>query len=151
MERAIHRFKYEGWRALAVPLAELMAERLSGEVDPDALLLAVPLHPSRAWTRGYDQAELLAAELRRLLPTGSTRGRLVRVRNTPSQVGLDRIDRRGNVAGAFGWKGPAPRGRTLVLIDDVATTGATLESCASAARDAGAARVTALTLARALR
>lgn len=148
VERAIHRLKYDGWRALAGPLAELAAAAMTGE-DAGVPLVAVPLHPSRAWARGYNQAELLAAELRRRGTGPSLRGRLIRVRATPTQVGLDRVRRRVNVAGAFAWRGPAPAGPVL-LVDDVATTGATLDACAAALRGAGASRVVAVTVARAL-
>src|SRR5947207_1014021 len=91
LERAIHRFKYEGWRALAPALAAVAADRLAGDVVPGALLLPVPLHPRRRRRRGYNQSELLALELGRRLrrrETGRPPGRLVRLRDTPPQVGL---------------------------------------------------------------
>jgi predicted amidophosphoribosyltransferase len=107
----------------------------------------VPLHPARRRHRGYNQAELLGRELAGLcgLPTASG---LVRVRDTPPQVGLDRLRRRANVEGAFGWQGPELGRRSLLLIDDVATTGATLDACAGALKAAGAGAVIGFTVAR---
>jgi ComF family protein len=148
LERAVHRFKYEGWRALAPSLAMLVADGLEADLRVSRLLLAVPLHPRRRRARGYNQSELLAGELGRRLPLMAPPGRLVRVRDTPSQVGLDRVQRRDNVAGAFRWEGPALVGEAVLLVDDVATTGATLEACAAALRAAGSGSVTAVTVAR---
>jgi ComF family protein len=148
LERAIHRFKYEGWRALAPALAGLMADRLAVEAAPGALVLAVPLHARRLRARGYNQSELLAAELRGRLRLPAPAGRLVRLRDTPPQVGLDRLRRQSNVAEAFAWRGPSLAREPVLLVDDVATTGATLEACALALRAAGAGTVHGLTLAR---
>jgi ComF family protein len=153
VEKAIHRFKYEGWRALAPALAGLLLRGRAGEepaatIPATASVLAVPLHPRRLAARGYNQSELLAADLRRRLGLSAPQGRLVRVRDTPPQVGLDRVRRRENVAGAFAWEGPAPGPHPMVLLDDVTTTGATLEACAAALRAAGRAPVLGLTVAR---
>ena len=148
LERAIHRFKYEGWRALAPALAGLMADRLAVEAPPGALVVPVPLHDRRLRARGYNQSELLAAELRRRFRLPAPAGRLIRLRDTPPQVGLDRPRRQANVEGAFAWRGPALAREPVLVIDDVATTGATLEACAVALRAAGAGTVHGLTLAR---
>jgi ComF family protein len=148
IEAAVHRFKYEGWKRLAAPLAQLIAERLAVEGVAARLLVAVPLHPERRRLRGYNQSELLARELCRLLALGSPPGVLVRTRATPPQVGHDRKRRFENVAGAFVWHGPHWNGEAVLLIDDVATTGATLDACASALRAAGSGPVTGVSLAR---
>ena len=148
LERAIHRFKYERRRPLAKPLAELLADRLAVDGPAGEFIAWVPLHPRRQWERGYNQSELLAAELARRFGLPSGPGRLLRTRDTRAQVGLDRRRRLLNVAGAFTWRGQDLGRRSVILIDDVATTGATLEACAQALRAAGAGVVTGLTVAR---
>lgn len=148
IEDAIHRFKYEGWRRLAPELAVLMAERLAVEGMAARYALAVPLHPSRLRERGFNQSELLARELRRRLSFDRPPGDLVRTRATPPQVGHDRLWRSGNVQGAFAWHGPSLDGSPIVLVDDVATTGATLDACASALRARGSGPVMGISIAR---
>ena len=128
-----------------VPLADA---RLAVDGVPARWVVAVPLHPSRRRRRGYNQSELLAAEVRRALGLAAPPGRLVRVRDTRPQVGLDRLRRRENVADAFRWEGPNGRREPVLLVDDVVTTGATLEACAAALDAAGFGRVSGITLAR---
>jgi competence protein ComFC len=147
-EAAVQRFKYQGWRRLAGPLAQLMAERLAIEGVAAQWAMAVPLHPDRLRQRGFNQAELLAAEVRRRLKLRPLPGELVRTRSTPPQVGQDRLRRFENVRDAFGWRGPALNGQSILLIDDVATTGATLDACASALRSAFSGPVTGVSVAR---
>ena len=147
-EAAIHRFKYEGWRRLARPLAQLLAERLVVEGVSAPWVVAVPLHPSRRRQRGFNQADLLAAELRRILVVGAPGGELVRTRPTPPQVGKDRRTRHDNVKDAFLWRGLALAGEAVLVVDDVATTGATLDACAKALRQAGSGPVTGVSVAR---
>lgn len=148
IEQAIHRFKYQGWRRLAAPLALFMAERMVVEGLAASHALAVPLHRDRLRARGYNQAELLAREVRRRLALAEPRGALVRVRATPPQVGHDRRWRLQNVQDAFAWRGEALDGKSILLIDDVATTGATLDACASSLREARSGPVIGVTLAR---
>ena len=148
LEKAIHRFKYEGRRPLAKPLADLLADRLAVDGPAGELVAWVPLHPRRLRERGYNQSELLAGELARRFGLPSGPGRLLRTRDTLAQVGLDRRRRLLNVAGAFTWQGQDLGRRSVILVDDVATTGATLEACAQALRAAGAGVVTGLTVAR---
>jgi len=107
----------------------------------------VPLHERRRRRRGYNQAELLGRELARICGLPVVTG-LVRLRDTPAQVGLDRVRRQANVAGAFRWEGKELARRSLLLVDDVATTGATLEACAGALKAAGAGAVIGFTVAR---
>lgn len=148
VENAVHRFKYEGWRRLAGPLALFLAERLAIEGVAARWVVSVPLHPARLRERGYNQAELLAAALRRRMGLSAPDGELVRTRPTPPQVGRDRLRRFENVQGAFAWRGPGLEGKSILLVDDVATTGATLDACASALRGAGSGPVTGASVAR---
>jgi ComF family protein len=119
------------------------------------LLVPVPLHGSRERERGFNQAALLAGGLSRALArtrdaAGFEARALLRTKATPPQTGLSFAARRDNVRGAFSVAEPERvRGRVVVLIDDVMTTGSTLSACAEALKAAGAERVLALTLARA--
>ena len=148
VEAAVHRFKYEGWRKLARPLAQLVAERLAVEGVAASYMVAVPLHAERMRVRGFNQAELLATELRRRMALSAPDGGLVRTRPTPPQVGRDRLRRFENVRDAFAWRGPKMHGESILLVDDVATTGATLDACARALRQAGSGPVTGVSIAR---
>ena len=148
IERAVHRFKYEGWRKLAGPLSQFVAERLVIEGLSARCVVSVPLHPTRLRQRGFNQADLLAVELRNRLVVFEPAGKLVRTRPTPPQVGRDRLRRFENVRGAFEWHGPRLGGESMLLIDDVATTGATLDACARALREAGSGPVIGVSVAR---
>jgi ComF family protein len=148
VEHAVRRFKYEGWRRLAAPLSELLAERLVVEGVAARWVVAVPLHPNRMRQRGFNQAQLLCRELRRRLALDEPSGVLIRTRPTPPQVGRDRLRRLENVRGAFEWNGAALSGESILVLDDVATTGATLDACAAALRAAGSGPVTGVSVAR---
>jgi ComF family protein len=145
---AIHNFKYRGQRALKVSLAGLLLESWTTLSLGSDLILAVPLHPKREKSRGYNQSLLLAQELGRVTGILAERDGLLRVRDTLPQVSLNMEERRKNVQGAFRGDSAKLRGRSILLIDDVCTTGATLDACARAALEAGALQVSALTVAR---
>jgi ComF family protein len=148
LERCIHRFKYEGWRVLARPLASLLEDRLAVDGLAAPLVAAVPLHERRESERGYNQSALIARELARSLRMPAPLTGLKRLRDTPPQVGLDRLRRRENVDAAFVWEAPPLHGQPVLLVDDVATTGATLDACACALRRSGSGAVTGIVLAR---
>jgi ComF family protein len=113
------------------------------------LVLPVPLHPSRERQRGYNQAALLARQFGQLSGIPVAENVIVRVRPTISQMTLDAEARRRNVMGAFQCIDRQIEEGHLLLVDDVCTTGSTLDACACALYEAGAASVQALTLARA--
>ena len=124
--------------------------RAGRDILTDAdMLIPVPLHPTRLIKRRYNQATLLARALGKITPVGFAPDVLFRTRKTVSQGGFNARARAENVRGAFSVKNPETiKGRNLVLIDDVLTTGATLEACARSLKKAGAARVDGICLAR---
>jgi ComF family protein len=151
LRRIIQALKFDGRRDLAVILAPLLAStflELWSPADFD-LVVPIPLHPRRERERGYNQAKLLAMPLGRIVGVPVNARALRRHRNTSPQVGLSDSDRAHNVKHAFGCARPAlVRGRRILLIDDVMTTGSTMASACEALLEAGAQRVSALTLAR---
>jgi ComF family protein len=141
----VHAIKYEGRRSLAKPLAALMHRRCSAVLDGAHFLVPVPLHPSRRRARGFNQA----LDLARHLGPGAARA-LKRRRATPSQTGLPAAQRHRNMRDAFAPARRAPEltGAVVVLVDDVSTTGATLDACARVLKAMGAREVRAVTAAR---
>jgi ComF family protein len=148
LREAIHRFKYERLSSLAEPFGAMLADYWRAEQLAADWLIPVPLHPSRERDRGYNQSELLARQLSRRMNVPISRRGLRRTRATAVQMTLNAAERHANVAGAFACHEPRVRGACIVIIDDVCTTGATLEACAQAVLKAGAASVMGLTLAR---
>ncbi len=146
---AIHYLKYRHARELADPLGELMARYWWRTPLPAEVTVPVPLHTSRLRKRGYNQAALLAWALSRRIGLPMDEDALCRVRATASQMRLKAADRRRNVEDAFRCITDRLSGCRVLLVDDICTTGATLEACADALREGGAREVWALTLARA--
>ncbi len=136
-QHAVHTFKYRPRPQLAGMLARHLVDAISGtELPPLEALTAIPLHPARLRTRGFNQADLLAKEVAARCGIPLVEG-LERTRNTPAQVGLTEALRRQNMAGAFRWASVGRPPSALGLVDDVCTTGATLEAAAAAIRLAG--------------
>ena len=150
LSTAIHQFKYQGRRELARPLGQLLVDYWQGRSVSCDAVVDVPLYPRRLRERGYNQARLLAIEFCRSLKLPLLNPDfLCRERETKQQMTLSLAERRRNVIGAFAWHGPRLAGERVLLIDDVATSGSTLEACGQALLDAGAGTVWALTGARA--
>jgi ComF family protein len=144
---AVQAFKYEGYFALAKPLAELMAAAWPRWEQPVDVVIPVPLHAARQRERGYNQSELLARVLERRLNWQVETAALKRVRRTRPQVGLNRVERQENVYGAFIAEPALVEGKDILLIDDVRTTGATLSAAADVLLAAGARSVSGYCLA----
>ena len=153
LRHAIHQFKYRDRPQLAAPLGLLLASyardhaaELNG-LRFDALL-PVPMHPIRQRQRGYNQSERLARIAASELGLPLSTRDLARIRPTRPQVGLTHQARQTNLQGAFAVRLPdAVQGKTLLLIDDVATSGSSLYECTLALKASGAKAVYALTLA----
>jgi ComF family protein len=148
LQQAIHLFKYRGRIVLAGALGALL--RKAGPDMPEAdVIMPVPLHPSRLREREYNQALLLADELNRDLRLPLVYDNLVRLRATPPQTELSRSERLANLRRCFAVQRPDKvEGRRVLLVDDVMTTGTTINECAKVLRKAGAADIYAVTLAR---
>ena len=149
IKRAVYQLKYGNIRALAQSLAELLQDYLLTYPVPVEVLVPVPLHQKRLRERGYNQSVLLAKELGKLIKLPIVDDCLVRLRHTPPQVKTATvIERQSNVAGAFTCRDSRLQNKQVLLIDDVSTSGATLDACATALKAAGAASVWGLVLAR---
>lgn len=154
LRTAIHALKYEGQTRLAEPLGSMLTRELKlhyrpGEIDA---LLPVPLHAQRLKERGYNHSQLLALFCTEAVQIPIDQKLLVRDRPTAAQVGLNVAERQQNMQGAFRYHSdPASpmraQGKVFLLLDDVYTTGATLEACAAALKAAGAHSVHGLVLA----
>lgn len=158
LREIIHAFKYDGRRSLADPLGGILRDAGSGLLEGCDYVVPVPLHPWRRMRRGFNQARDLAKRLNRRPVVDA----LWRVRGTPPQMTLNADARHANVRGAFvisplltgrarldRERRPLIDDRIIVLVDDVRTTGATLDECAKVLLAAGAREVRALTVAMA--
>jgi ComF family protein len=142
LREIVHHLKYSDRVSLANPLGDILKECLEREPFSGDLIVPVPLHRARQRQRGYNQAELLAARLGRPMDTRLLRRR----KNTSSQTGLSRNERKRNLASAFEARRDVKG--TVIVVDDVYTTGSTMNEIARTLKRAGAERVEVLTVAR---
>jgi competence protein ComFC len=150
IREAIHRLKYQRDIGLGEVLARLMITRLEKLNWPFDLVTPVPLGLVRFKERGYNQATLLARPIALYLNIPFSSKILFRTRETRTQVGLSVIDRKENMEGAFSARHELVHGKNVLVVDDVATSGATLNACAKALIDEGASKVYGFSLARAV-
>jgi ComF family protein len=149
IRQAVIQFKYQSVKALAEPLADLMAQSLDNSSIKADMLIPVPSHPHRLRERGYNQAALLAGKLSRLTSIPVSERTLVRTKNTPQQAKTNSLAQRvENMSNAFACRSHDLSGKRILLIDDVCTSGTTLNSCAIPLKAAGAASVHGITLAK---
>ena len=143
VREALHRFKFSGKQSYAAPLARILAFALeNGPGEPCDIIIPVPTNRENVRKRGYNHAALLARELSRLIGVPSLEA-LGKIRRTRPMFGLGIDERRANVQSAFALL-CAPekiRGKRVLLVDDVITTGATLSACAGTLKEAGAEKV----------
>jgi ComF family protein len=148
IRRAIHELKYRNLRALAVPLAGLLYDYLQENSVPGEVLVPVPLHRKRLRERGYNQSALLARELGKLTGMPVIGDYLIRQQHTTPQARTASIgERRQNVANAFACANGKLRERKVILIDDVTTSGNTLNACAISLKESGVTSVWGLVMA----
>jgi ComF family protein len=149
MRQAIIQLKYQNIRSLAARLAGLLQEYITVNPAPADVLVPVPLHPKRLRERGYNHSGLIARELGKLTGIPVSDDCLIRRQHNPPQARTTSIDqRRNNVAGAFTCLNSGLRDRCVLLIDDVATSGATFNACAEVLKASGAKSVWGLAMAR---
>ncbi|MFC2021695.1 ComF family protein [Chloroflexota bacterium] len=149
IRQAIHQLKYRNLRALAAPLAQLLNDYLITNPVSGEVLVPVPLHRKRLRERGYNQSSLLARELGKFANLPVVDDCLIRQTPTPPQARTSTVEeRQSNVVDAFTCCNQRLRDKQVLLIDDVSTSGATLNACAVAMKAAGVTAVWGLVLAR---
>jgi ComF family protein len=155
LKEAIHALKYDGVKELAEPLSNLLVQHLKDERlrfvrQMEPLLIPIPLHKSKEIERGFNQSALLSEKLGQKLNLKTEKNFLVKTKKTPAQVKLKGKERRENVKNVFSFVGDKKKikGKTILLVDDVMTTGSTLNECAKVLKRAGAKKVWGLVLAK---
>ncbi len=149
MREAIHQLKYRNLRALAVPLAKLLHDYLITDPMPAEVLVPMPLHQKRLRERGYNQSSLLARQLGKLANLPVVDDCLIRQRHATPQARTATVEeRQSNVTDAFACPDHRLWDKQVLLIDDVSTSGATLDACAAALKASGATSVWGLVMAR---
>ena len=148
IRQAIIQLKYHHFKALAPSLAQLLVDYLKSKPLSADVIVPVPLHRRRLKRRGYNQSDLLARELGKGMNIPVVDDCLRRLRDTPSQTKSAAERRHANMQEAFACESGRLWQKHVILVDDVSTTGATLNSCAIALKESGVASVWGLTLAR---
>ncbi|MBN2240016.1 MAG: ComF family protein [Dehalococcoidales bacterium] len=149
IRQSVYQLKYRNLRAIAPFLAQYMYDCLQRNAIPGDVLVPVPLHKQRYRERGYNQSNLLAKETGKLSGLPVVTDVLVKHRNTAPQARTSSVsERQKNISNAFSCTEESLSGRNVILIDDVATSGATLDACAAVLKEAGVSSVWGLTLAR---
>lgn len=149
IRQAIHQLKYRNLRALAAPLVELLQDYLTNNPMPADALVPVPLHPKRLRERATTNPACLAWELGKRINVSVVDDCLIRQRHTPPQARTPAVEERWrNIANAFTCRDHRLRDKQVLLIDDVSTSGATLNACAIALKASGASSVWGLVLAK---
>lgn len=150
VRKLIHGYKYTNHKYLADYFAGFMKDAFNKEKEFKGvnLITAIPLHKKRFRARGYNQSALLAETLAKNIGVEYSLSILIRTKNTKTQTKLSKRERAQNMVGAFDCPSGGAKGKTILLVDDVCTTGATLEAAARALKACGAKKVFALVLAR---
>ncbi len=149
IREAVHQLKYRNLRAISETLAEFLYEYFMNLPLPVDVIVPVPLHPKRLRERGYNQSGLIASNLGKLIDLPFIDNSLKRQRNTLSQARTASVsERKKNIEGAFTCDNGIIYNKRVLLVDDVSTSGTTLDACAGALKDAGAVSVWGLTVAR---
>ncbi|MGC4019321.1 MAG: ComF family protein [Muricomes sp.] len=145
---AVYRFKYKNKRHYGKVFAEEMAENCAGQIHRWGIeeIIPVPLHSAKRKVRGYNQAEILAEELGKILNIPVNKKILYRIRNTKPQKDLDNAQRIQNLKGAFAVSKHQPVKNSVLVIDDIYTTGSTIHKAAHMLKLAGAQKVYFLTI-----
>lgn len=152
LREAIHLFKYNGKKNLSTPLGDFLYDELKTKIafEKFEYIIPVPLHKIRLKERGFNQTLLISRRLSKNSKIPIITNVLKKKKPTPPQADLPLKDRKRNVRGAFFLKNPHKiHGRRIILLDDVYTTGSTVNECSRVLKKAGAAEVTVFTLARA--
>jgi ComF family protein len=149
LRSAIHHLKYRNNKTISSILGKILFDTYRHSMPSVDVIVPVPLHRAKLGERGYNQSELLARELGSFARLPLNTDTLQRTRNTASQMELGAQERHDNVAGAFSCRNERLANRRVLLVDDVCTTGSTLDACAAALKKAGSASVMGLAIAKA--
>ena len=147
-EKIVEVFKFKGIRGLGKYMARAMIEAVPPDFFSEVVLIPIPLHWTRKIWRGFNQSEILAREISKLIPNVQISSGLRRIKRTHQQALLSKEERLRNMRGAFAWINHEPVPQKVLIIDDVVASGSTLDSAAAVLKDAGAQFVSALVFAR---